>query len=566
MSNEESAVTRPTLIAEMRRLVRMAWPMAVFAAGMGIISGLSTAALLATVNEAIQSGSGVSRRLLLRFAALCVLVLGGESIAAAGNSALGQKVIAALRKEIAGKVACAPIPAIQRYRAHRLLATLQHDVDTISAFTFNFSGLAVAAAVTLGCLVYLASLSPALFSIAALSIALGLCATYVAGRRWTKNYEDVRDAQDELQKSYVALTEGAKELRMNRVRRLRVYRSQLGRAVDRIRDRKIDAMSAFWSAHAASGVLYFAAIGVIVALGERLGAPRGVVSAFALVLLYVKGPLEQLVNELPGVAQASISFRRVAELSAAFATPEPCLVLDAGRPRASELRSIELRGATYEFAGSEGNGRFMLGPIDLTIESGEVVFVTGENGCGKTTLLMLLLGLYEPSAGRLLLDGREVTAAARDEYRQLFAPVFFDYMLFEDLTAWNEVNAGAARAYLERFELSEKVTIEDGVLSTTDLSAGQRKRLALIQAYLEDRPVLVFDEWAAEQDPTFRRIFYTEIIPDLRRQGKTLFVISHDDRYFHVADRRITLRNGCITEDVRNGEWRAPARAVGDVN
>jgi len=107
-----------------------------------------------------------------------------------------------------------------------------------------------------------------------------------------------------------------------------------------------------------------------------------------------------------------------------------------------------------------------------------------------------------------------------------------------------------AEKYLDRLEISHKVSIEGGAFSTIDLSAGQRKRLALVQAYLENRPVMVFDEWAAEQDPTFRRVFYTEILPDLKRQGKTLIVISHDDRYFHLADRRITLRGGRVADEI----------------
>ncbi|WP_394833988.1 cyclic peptide export ABC transporter [Pendulispora rubella] len=541
-----------TLAREILRLLRPFRVLAAFSSVTGVLSGLGMAWLIATLNASLHAEKGKLGSILLAFAALCLLVLAGETLAAVGNSFVGQRVIANLRKEVVARIVCAPIPAIQKYRAPRLLSTLGHDVDTISAFSFNASGLLVAVAITLGCLTYLAFLSPGLFVVALVAIAVGLAGNLVAGRIWMKAYAGVRDAQDDLQKGYVAITEGAKELRMNRRRRARVHGVQLRGSVDRIRDLKMTAMRAFWASRAFSAMLFFAGIGAIVALGDHYTVDAGTVSGFALVLLYIKGPIEQVVIQLPSVGQAQISLKRVAELSAAFQTPELSLADTTDTaPARDALQSIELRGARYRFPAAQGSSTFELGPVDLTIQQGETLFITGENGCGKTTLLMVLLGLYEPTGGELLLDGASVEPRARDAYRQLFSPVFFDYLLFQDLITRADSDADLARDYLERLEIAHKVTIEDGAFSTIDLSAGQRKRLALVQAYLENRPILVFDEWAAEQDPTFRRVFYTEILPDLKRQGKTLVVISHDDRYFHVADRRVTLRSGRIVEDVR---------------
>ena len=142
-------------------------------------------------------------------------------------------------------------------------------------------------------------------------------------------------------------------------------------------------------------------------------------------------------------------------------------------------------------------------------------------------------------------NGKALGTDDRDDYRQLFTTVFADYYLFDDLLKAETVPAEAER-YLERLEVAHKVSIKDGGFTTTDLSSGQRKRLALMAAWLEGRPILVFDEWAADQDPAFRQIFYTELLPDLRRLGKTIVVISHDDRYFGSADQLVRLRHGCI--------------------
>jgi putative ATP-binding cassette transporter len=190
------------------------------------------------------------------------------------------------------------------------------------------------------------------------------------------------------------------------------------------------------------------------------------------------------------------------------------------------------------------------GADDLSIKQGDIVFIVGENGCGKTTLIKLLLGLYPPQAGGNPAQWQHCERPERDDYRQLFTTVFADYYLFDDLVQGSAAQSlDSAKKYLERLEIAHKVSV-NGVFSTTDLSTGQRKRLALVNAWLEERPVLVFDEWAADQDPAFRRIFYTELLPDLKRLGKTIIVISHDDRYFDIADQLVRLRAGQVVHEM----------------
>ena len=203
-----------------------------------------------------------------------------------------------------------------------------------------------------------------------------------------------------------------------------------------------------------------------------------------------------------------MALQRIADLSARFASPEPHLHLDSPPGEVRLDHGLELRGVRYAFDAPEGGKAFEIGPIDLKLGKGELVFVVGDNGSGKTTLIKLLLGLYAPQQGEILHDGQPVTALARDDYRQLFTTVFSDFYLFEDLVAGGEEGQAAALPeaalpYLQRLEIAHKVSVRNGSFSTIDLSTGQRKRLALVHAYLEGRPVLVFDEWAADQDPSF---------------------------------------------------------------
>jgi len=175
------------------------------------------------------------------------------------------------------------------------------------------------------------------------------------------------------------------------------------------------------------------------------------------------------------------------------------------------------------------------------------VFIVGGNGSGKSTLAKLITGLYLPEAGEIYLNGQLIGANNREWYRQHFAVVFSDFYLFDRLLGLDRQDLDQqAQQYLRQLQLDHKVTIRDGQLSTTALSQGQRKRLALLTAYLEDRPIYLFDEWASDQDPVFKEMFYTQFLPQLRSQGKTVLVISHDDHYFDQADRIIKLDYGQI--------------------
>ncbi|MGL4273864.1 MAG: cyclic peptide export ABC transporter, partial [Pseudomonas paracarnis] len=469
-----------------------------------------------------------------------------------GTNYVGQRIIAALRKDLGEKVLSAPIGQIEQYRSHRLIPVLTHDVDTISDFSFAFTPLAIAATVTLGCLGYLAYLSVPMFLMMVVAIIIGSAVQFIAGGKGIQGFDLARSHEDELQRYYNAIASGAKELRMHRPRRFRMNTHRIQETADRISDIQVRSVNIYILAKTFGSMLFFVVIGLALAMQAYNPNPDPtVITGFVLVLLYMKGPLEHLLGYLPVVGKAKIAFGRISELSERFSSPEPHLLMDDSEAPKPVVNSLELRGVSYSPPAVEGSQPFHLGPINLSIKQGDIVFVVGENGSGKTTLIKLLLGLYPPQAGEILLNGTAVTDPERDDYRQLFTTVFSDYYLFDDLVQGSATQSlDSATQYLERLEIAHKVSVKDGVFSTTDLSTGQRKRLALVNAWLEERPVLVFDEWAADQDPAFRRIFYTELLPDLKRLGKTIIVISHDDRYFDIADHLVRLRAGQVVHEM----------------
>jgi putative ATP-binding cassette transporter len=550
-SGEVSALLKPFL------------PWLLVSAVTGIAAGAATVALLGTINEVLNRPGGMAGGLLLTFVALCAVALVGRAASSMCTNLVGQKLVAQVRKSLARKILAAPIDALERYRTHRLMPVLTGDVDMISDAAFVLSSAVIALAITLGCLGYLAWLSPPLFGMLLVALVIGVGVQTWAQARGIRGFHKARDAEEQLHKAYRAISDGAKELRMHRARRAGMYGGQIEGTVDRIREINWRAINTYVLATAFGSALFFMLIALILGWAAFRTMEPAVLSGFVLVLLFLKGPLDQIAAAVPGIGRARVAFKRIADMSARFATPEPFLDLDKPGEPAKLGDAIELRGVRYGFAKPEGGEAFVLGPVDLTLRRGEMVFIVGDNGSGKTTLVKLLLGLYAPQQGQVLSDGVPVTDETRDHYRQLYTTVFSDFYLFEDLAA--EAGQGGslperALPYLQRLEIAHKVSVKDGSFSTVDLSTGQRKRLALVHAYLEGRPVLVFDEWAADQDPTFRHLFYTELLPELRDKGHLVIVVSHDDRYFHLADRVIRMGNGKVLEAVT--EPRQPVAAA----
>ncbi len=533
------------VIAFAVELLRPYWRRLLVAAAIGCVNSFAAVSLLSIIDRELRSGSAASLATLGAFTGFFVVMLASEIASGAETGFIGQEIVASLRKDMTRKVLTAPIPEIEQIQSHRVLAALQQDVGNLSGFSRALTYFVVAVCEVVGCAIYLLYLSAPMFLASAVVWAGSYLVTRYVLRGAYATLADERAAYDELQKHYGALINGAKELKISRERRERFYRGELVATIHRLRDVINKSATLFLAASALDNASFFLLAGALLALAPHLGADTATLSSFVLAILFMRTPVSMVVLSLPEFSRVGISFAKVRELSERFASLESDL-LAAGAPAKREFQQLELRGAQYVFPHAAGAAPFALGPIDLVLKKGEILFITGENGSGKTTLVKLLLGLYPLKDGEIRLNGELVTDANRDDYRQNFSAIFFDFYLFDDLIVADEAASEAVRSYLERLNIAHKVTVEEGRLSTLELSTGQRKRLALIGTYLEKRPLVVFDEWAAEQDPTFRRIFYTEILGELRRQGKTLIVVSHDDRYFDAADRILHIREGKI--------------------
>jgi putative pyoverdin transport system ATP-binding/permease protein len=358
-----------------------------------------------------------------------------------------------------------------------------------------------------------------------------------------------REAADSLQVHFQGLTRGVKELKLHRERRRAFLSEVMHETAGSLRTHNISGLRIFAAAASWGQTIVIIVVGIFVfGLPAFKIVDSQIMTGYALILLYLMTPIQVLITSLPTLGRATVAINKIDALGLSLSASGSDDDANSIAEKNGAWKSLDLAGVTHTYHSEDS--AFTLGPIDLTLKPGEVVFLVGGNGSGKTTLAKLLVGLYAPESGQVKLNGRAVTTESRDDYRQLFSVVFFDFFLFESLLGLETEGLDQkAREYLESLQLSHKVKVNHGRLSTTELSAGQRKRLALLTAYLEDRPIYVFDEWAADQDPIFKDIFYYHIVSGLRDRAKTVVVISHDDRYYHLGDRIIKLENGMVEYD-----------------
>lgn len=512
----------------------------------GAVSGVCGAGLIALLNSALAnrpvtltSGLGIA------FGVLFLIAPVSRFISDVLLLKLTQRSVYELRMRLARRVLQTPLRELEKIGPAKLLVALTEDISSITMALAMVPMVLVNLAIIAGCIAYLGWLSVPLLLASLLFLAIGV-GTYGLATRWAmKRFYQARDTQDELFAHFRGLTEGAKELKLHGDRRRAFLGLLEGTAMSLLRllynARLMFSLSANWST-----AFFFLIIGALVfVVPDIQEVSTEELTGFILMLLFIRGPLQIILTVVPQMGQGSVAIAKIQKLGLS-------LPVEGSEERqdlpASDFESLEMVGAchAYEREGEENN--FTLGPLDIELRRGELVFMVGGNGSGKTTFAKLLTGLYVPESGEIRLNGKTVDDSSREAYRQYFAAVFSEFHLFERLLGLETLDE-QARRYLKELQLAHKVTVKDGELSTTELSRGQRKRLALLTAYLEDRPVYVFDEWAADQDPHFKEIFYHHLLPELKARGKTALVITHDDRYFGVADRMLKLEDGQLVAD-----------------
>lgn len=516
------------------------------AAGMGsVIAGICSVLLVAQINAALTSDPTTDRvTLALRFAVIALAAMLSQMVASVLFERLGQRAHAELRRFISARVIGTPLRRLEEIGGARVQSALAEHSAHVAEFFTSLPTVLVNAIIVTGCLVYMAWLSWPVFIAAVLVTGLGSLGYMLAQRRAMQHLDIAAKEQDRLFGHFRSLIEGAKELRLHAAKRLKFSRDVLGSSIEAVRRERTFGVSVFLIAASWGNFLVYAFIGLVLFMLVGDGPDRArVMTGFALVFVYMVAPLENLLLALPRANLARASGARIDEITRELDARDA----EAASAGPSTFSGLTLQGVTHSYFHEGANDIFTLGPVNLSFAPGQITFLVGGNGSGKTSLAKLFTGLYEPEQGAITFNGEAVDDQTRDRYRQLFSAIFSDFHLFEQLldSSAAELDARGNRL-IQKLQLQHKVRIENGAFTTQALSQGQRKRLALVVTYLEDRPIVVFDEWAADQDPVFKDVFYRELLPELKAMGKCVLVITHDDRYFSLADRLVRMESGQV--------------------
>lgn len=493
----------------------------------------------------LLSGESFSRT-LIEFALLLVLLLVTTTITQVSLHKLGHKFVYKKRCEMVSQLLNTDIEQVEKVGSSGILASLNTDIRNITIAFVHLPELIYGLVLTLVSLGYLAFLSMPLFAISVLMLSSTGVIGYVLVTRITKHVKQVREYDDKLYKDYQSLIDGRKELSLNPFRAKRYFNDVFVPNAEGYRDEvtQADMLNGF-SANMANTVV-LALIGLNFYLAISLGwATLEVASTFALVVLFMRTPLMSAVGSVPSLVAANISMTKLSSLNLDSTRTLSPKVIESKR-----FNSLELVQVTYQYHSEIDGEAFSVGPISFKVERGEHIFIIGGNGSGKSTFARLLTGLYRPHGGQVLVDGHKVFQDNWQEYRQQFSSVFSDFHLFHHIVDGEGVDIASSEIdeWIERLEMADKVDHRQGQLTDVRYSQGQRKRLALMMAVLEQRGCILLDEWAADQDPRFRKLFYRQLLPLLKQRGVTVIAITHDDAYFDAADRIFKMDTGQLTE------------------
>ena len=521
---------------------------------MSSIGGISNASILAAINTGVQDTSSGQKPGLWAAALFLValfLFMKTQQYVTITATAEIEAIIHKLRVRIMDLIRRSELLEIDKIGRARIVASVTSDTAVLTQVS-NMLCFTVQGAV----LIFFVGLYVAYLSITAFLLTVVI----VSGAATIFHYKNRQLAEQKAESAawerrlFDRLTDfldGFKEVRLNAARSDDLFHDALD-VSKTAANIKIRTQAETFKMIVTSQISMYVLLGAVVFVAPNLSDTLGgsSIAKTTTALLFVVGACFGLVQSIPILLNANASAYRIDRLEDAL---QSTLVDEERRAIVApkHFERIQMRNIEFRYVDKFSDTVFKIGPIDFTLERGELVFITGGNGSGKSTFLRVFAGLYPPDSGEVFLDGRPVTDANRDEYRGLMSAIFFDYHLFQRLYGISDAEPGEVDRLLTLFRLADKTSLTAGEFRTLDLSGGQRRRLALIVSLLEKRPIMLLDEWTAEQDPEFRGKFYDELLPEMMRAGATIVVITHDDRYLdelHLPARRIKMDYGRIVE------------------
>ncbi|MGP4863958.1 cyclic peptide export ABC transporter [Psychrobacter sp. T6-5] len=560
---------------------------------LNLVNAAVSVGIIAYINQTFISQpvfNTLSWSSLGQFALLVLLLLVTTFVSQYALTRLGHKFVYELRTKLVKQIIDTTVPQIDHLGSARLLASLSSDIQSITVAFVRMPELVQGVILSVGVGLYLGWLSLPLLLIVMFWIAMTIWISTILVKHVYHHLRAIRDINDALYQDYQSIIDGRKELALNHHRAEQIYTHDFLDHAKSYKERVIKSDTYHLSAVNWSNIMMFAAIGVIFAVSNYLGISMGIATTFSLTILFMQSPLLHAVGAYPTLQTAQVALDKIqslelAEYQALFRTDntskhwQTISLTDVNYRYNTSNNSVsndsdnasdssvsnnsDIDAQTLIAKDSDHSGN-ILKDVNLTLQRGDVVFLIGANGSGKSTLAKIITGIFTPTTGAVTIDKQPVDSQNNADYRQLYSAIFSDQHIFKQLLGrqGQQPDEALVNAWLHKLNLQDKISVADNQLSTDKLSQGQRKRLAMLIAVAEQKDILLLDEWAADQDPAFRRVFYQTLIPELKALGKTLFIISHDDGYFEHADRLLLMKQGRLIELNAEERQRASKDAI----
>ena len=425
-----------------------------------------------------------------------------------------------------------------------ILQILARDAQQVSQSVGVMVNLAQSVATLICLTLYMATISLVAFS---LTLGCSLLITVLGARQLlsvTNKYVDVMDKDIAANALFEDFLNGYKEIKMNSRRALDVTRDivQMSKESNIIRQGLLISATDFFNYLT---VMMYVIVGTMIFIVPIFSAGFAAhVTETTTTALFLAASLTGMIQSIPVLSLSNVSAKILRELEMRLSAGVAPIHPDKQEQQFAAVQKISLDRVKYRHPTSHSARPFVLGPVSYDFELGKVYYIRGNNGSGKTTMMRLLTGLYEPSEGKILVDGTVVEQPVSKNYRDMFAVVFSDFYLFKKMYGLTGYSQDDIDELLKLFRMQGKLSVQHGEFSDLSFSTGQRKRIALLVAILEKRPFIILDEWAADQDPEFRQEFYEHIIPMFREMGKGVIAITHDDQYYDTADHVLYMADG----------------------
>lgn len=512
-----------------------------------ILAGTANACALLIINAAAHVPEAATLRSFVLFAPVALFSVLAARRTSHRTNGIIESALCRIRARLVEKIERTDFERRERIGSAELLDRITENLTVISSLAPAMGVILQSLCIFVFGVFYLLWLSPLTFAILVpiQFVAIQIYRSHT--KRTHRLLKDHAKTRIEFLDTLMDLLKGAKEVRLNRARS-RDLLDDFNHNSAKLADIAAETNHIFDDSGLFVTMNLYVLLGTIVfVLPQYVNMGPELTAKIVASLLFLWGSVHTGIGTYSAFVQSNEAIDNITKLEEKLdgLTPRNNTKSQSdpwkGKPGRVEAIAVE-----YEYPAQEGETSFRIGPIDLVVDPGELVFIVGGNGSGKSTLLKVLTGLYTPTDGILQANGIAVLPHDAESYREMISVIFADFHLFSKAYGLLEVEPEAVKALLREMQIEDKTSFDNGEFTRQNLSTGQKKRLAMIIAHLDERPLFVLDEWAADQDPEFRKYFYECMLPALKRKGKTIIAVSHDDRYFHVADQVVTMEYGTI--------------------